>query len=138
MKYSEKLKDPRWQRKRLEILQRDDWTCQNCQDSTRTLQVHHREYHGNPWDAPNESLETLCEECHEKRSATNKQFLNLDSRSAEEIGLCMDWSNAQISSLRFIACLASELHTTDSPAIKVRVMRAIMREIEDGNIWVNK
>lgn len=30
--YSQKLLDPRWQRKRLEILQRDDFTCQVCSD----------------------------------------------------------------------------------------------------------
>lgn len=26
--YAEKLKDPRWQKRRLEIFERDDWTCQ--------------------------------------------------------------------------------------------------------------
>ena len=26
MSYSDKLKDPRWQRKRLEIFERDNWT----------------------------------------------------------------------------------------------------------------
>jgi 5-methylcytosine-specific restriction endonuclease McrA len=29
-KYSEKLRDPRWQKKRLEIFQRDNFICQNC------------------------------------------------------------------------------------------------------------
>ena len=67
MTYSEKLKDPRWQRKRLEILQRDDFTCQKCKDKESTLHVHHRIYlKGNdPWDYPDELLVTLCENCHE-------------------------------------------------------------------------
>jgi hypothetical protein len=65
--YSEKLKDPRWQKKRLEILQRDNWTCQQCCDTESTLHVHHRRYlpGKEPWDIPNEYLVTLCESCHE-------------------------------------------------------------------------
>lgn len=67
MKYSEKLKDPRCQKKRLEILQRDEWTCQKCYDSESTLNVHHRRYlpEKDPWDYPNEILITLCSTCHD-------------------------------------------------------------------------
>ena len=64
--YSDKLKDPRWQRKRLEILERDDFTCQSCMDSESTLVVHHRYYENvEPWEYPNEALVTLCANCHE-------------------------------------------------------------------------
>ena len=68
MKYSEKLKDPRWQKKRLEIFERDKWTCQICGDIDKTLHVHHIKYiYGkNPWDVPDYYLLTLCEECHEE------------------------------------------------------------------------
>ena len=67
MTYSEKLKDPRWQKKRLEILERDGWACQICGDSENPLHVHHRIYiKGNaPWDYDADSLVTLCEVCHE-------------------------------------------------------------------------
>lgn len=66
MNYSEKLKDPRWQKKRLEILQRDNFTCQCCMDSNSTLNIHHIYYTKGkqPWDVDNESLLTLCEHCH--------------------------------------------------------------------------
>jgi hypothetical protein len=65
--YSELLKDPRWQKKRLEILQRDNWTCQICYDTESMLVVHHRKYLDNtlPWDYPNNILVTLCESCHQ-------------------------------------------------------------------------
>ena len=46
MEYAEKLKDPRWQKKRLEILERDAWVCQKCFDTKSTLHVHHRIYNG--------------------------------------------------------------------------------------------
>lgn len=65
-KYSEKLKDPRWQKKRLEILERDKWTCRICEDTTSTLVVHHRDYlpGKEPWEYPDDLLITLCEDCH--------------------------------------------------------------------------
>lgn len=65
-KYSEKLKDPRWQKKRLKILERDDWKCQTCGDPKETLHVHHLYYEKDrdPWDYPDESLITLCADCH--------------------------------------------------------------------------
>jgi hypothetical protein len=71
-KYSDKLKDPRWQKKRLEILQRDNWECQRCEDKKSTLHVHHRRYipGRDPWDYPEETLVTLCEDCHEEESAS--------------------------------------------------------------------
>lgn len=72
-KYLEKLKDPRWQRLRLEILQRDDFSCQSCGSNTETLHVHHLNYTGyNPWDAPENDLITLCEDCHKRESKDSK------------------------------------------------------------------
>lgn len=67
MTYAEKLKDPRWQKKRLEVLERDGWFCQQCGNNKTTLHVHHRVYrHKNdPWEYSNDELITLCEECHE-------------------------------------------------------------------------
>lgn len=64
--YSEKLKSPKWQKKRLEIFQRDNFTCQLCKSTERTLHVHHKEYEGykDPWDYGNDKLITYCEDCH--------------------------------------------------------------------------
>lgn len=63
--YAKKLLDPRWQRKRLEILSRDDFACFWCGDRESTLHVHHQDYIGeNPWDTPNDFLITLCHDCH--------------------------------------------------------------------------
>ncbi|MBC8441014.1 MAG: HNH endonuclease [Deltaproteobacteria bacterium] len=66
--YQEKLKDPRWQKKRLEIIDRDGWKCSVCGDNKNMLAVHHCEYmNGNePWDYPGGLLVTLCEKCHSK------------------------------------------------------------------------
>jgi hypothetical protein len=70
MTYSEKLKNPSWQKKRLEIFSRDGFACQFCFDTENTLHVHHLKYKGvNPWDTPDKYLLTICEECHKKEHA---------------------------------------------------------------------
>lgn len=76
MTYAEKFKDPRWQRKRLEIFQRDEFTCQSCISRDKTLNVHHAFYTGygvDPWDYPNEILFTLCDDCHAKEEELKKK-----------------------------------------------------------------
>ena len=40
MTYSEKLSDPRWQKKRLLILERDNFSCVKCQADDVQLQIH--------------------------------------------------------------------------------------------------
>mgnify|MGYP001454581542 CR=1 FL=1 len=63
--YLEKLKDPRWQKKRLEILNRDNWRCRACEADDEELHVHHISYiTDDPWDEDNDNLVTLCSECH--------------------------------------------------------------------------
>lgn len=62
--YMDKLKNPKWQKKRLEILQRDEWRCRLCGDAETTLHIHHLEYSGQPWQAHNDKLITICEDCH--------------------------------------------------------------------------
>jgi hypothetical protein len=64
MTYAEKLRDPRWQKKRLEILNRDGFACRLCGDKETELHIHHEKYNGNPWDAKNDDLSTLCKHCH--------------------------------------------------------------------------
>jgi hypothetical protein len=67
MEYSKKLQNPNWQRKRLEILQRDNFKCIQCNSENKELHVHHRWYQFGKdiWDYPNTCFETLCYECHQ-------------------------------------------------------------------------
>lgn len=69
MTYSEKLRDPRWQRKRLDVMGRDGFRCLACGRSDETLHVHHLVYsRGEPWEIEDENLETLCATCHSART----------------------------------------------------------------------
>jgi hypothetical protein len=87
--YFEKLKDPRWQKKRLEILERDGWRCKECAEDTKTLHVHHLLYQKGmePWEIPNGFLVTLCEDCH--NNATQPCPIQQGYKSCEE---CPDFS----------------------------------------------
>ena len=62
--YSEKLRSPLWQECRLEVFNRDNFTCTLCGDADSELHVHHEEYSGDPWEAPIDKLKTLCKHCH--------------------------------------------------------------------------
>lgn len=80
--YVKKLRDVRWQQMRLKVLERDGWRCRQCQLSEGvSLQVHHSyyTYGADPWDYPESSLITLCEDCHEyesaRSSATNRRLV---------------------------------------------------------------
>jgi hypothetical protein len=73
--YWEKLKDPRWQRKRLEVMERVNFTCQKCYREDQTLNVHHLYYMSkrDPWEYPNFALQCICEECHEEGHGEEKE-----------------------------------------------------------------
>lgn len=63
--YQKKLMDPRWQKMRLYILDRDMFQCQHCLATDKTLHVHHKYYNASdPWEYPESALITLCYECH--------------------------------------------------------------------------
>src|SRR5688500_18518793 len=66
--YAKKLLDPRWQRKRLEVLEGSAWTCSWCGSKHKTLHVHHGYYRrdADPWDYDDEYFHALCHCCHEK------------------------------------------------------------------------
>lgn len=68
MTYQEQLRDPRWQKRKSQICNRDNWACKSCTKSDVTLHVHHIFYFSflMAWDYPNDLLITLCMDCHEK------------------------------------------------------------------------
>lgn len=70
--YREMLLDPRWQRKRLKILEAAEWKCSVCGAADRTLHVHHLDYWPGcaPWQYPDHWLAALCEGCHAEKTAS--------------------------------------------------------------------
>jgi hypothetical protein len=64
--YFEKLKDPRWQKRRLDVFQSANFACAYCSDATSPLHAHHLEYikGKDPWDYDDSQLICLCDACH--------------------------------------------------------------------------
>ncbi len=65
--WAEQYLHPNWQKMRLLVLRRDNFTCVRCDDQHSQLHVHHLKYSsGYIWEVPMKNLETLCKECHDK------------------------------------------------------------------------
>ena len=64
--YSELLRDPRWQKMRLKVMERDGFKCRTCGNEKGTLNVHHKVYKSGkkPWEYESRKLVTVCESCH--------------------------------------------------------------------------
>jgi hypothetical protein len=104
--YKEQLLHPLWQRKRLQIMQRDDFTCQSCYDRETTLNVHHKHYNKGAmaWEYEDHELVTLCKACHEvmhdNQNLRKQVFAKLpvDGPGNETEAICLiagwsfDWS----------------------------------------------
>lgn len=83
MNYKKLLQDPRWQKKRLKIMERDNFTCRDTGSTDEQLQVHHCWYaKGNPWETPDEFLLTLSKDAHQYRQG-------LEQRAKKALGLIM-------------------------------------------------
>ena len=64
--YSDLLQHPRWQKKRLEVLEAAEFRCEECGASDKTLHVHHIYYAKGkkPWEYHAAFLRCLCRDCH--------------------------------------------------------------------------
>ena len=74
--YKEMLLDPRWQKKRLEVLESAGWACEFCFETESTLHVHHARYikGRKPWEYERSDLKALCADCHSEHHATKAQL----------------------------------------------------------------
>lgn len=72
----EKYKDPRWQKRRLEIMSLYSFRCAHCDAGDKTLNVHHKIYRKgrDPWDYDDHELQCLCEDCHEESHKLHKSL----------------------------------------------------------------
>jgi hypothetical protein len=112
--YLEKLKDPRWQKKRLEILERDGWKCMACGDKERTLHIHHVFYlpHKEPWEIPNGLLLTMCEKCHYVKPCRDEYEVCLE---CPDLGVdCEGPANTPNDLIDCIASLLNEIWKSDT------------------------
>jgi hypothetical protein len=78
-KWSSAFRDSRWQKKRLEVMERDKWACRSCGAGGEgvTLNVHHAYYEAGkaPWEYDDDTLVTFCEKCHGNIHALQKMLM---------------------------------------------------------------
>lgn len=82
------FKHPEWQKKRLKILERDEFACVQCGTDQEMLHVHHtfywdKEDEAPPWDYDDETLISLCESCHKDE---HEQLVNLKRSFMRSLG----------------------------------------------------
>lgn len=109
--YSDLLKHPNWQKKRLEILERAGFKCERCGSGEKTLHVHHRRYQWGkkPWECSNWLLQSLCEECHEDATVVQRKLKDAFNEVLEYCNPAEMWS--AIGFLQGLVCGAvGQLH----------------------------
>ena len=108
MTYGEQLRHPNWQRRRLEIMKRDEFVCQSCFASDAPLHVHHKHYTKGRmvWEYTDDELVTLCEECHAQAHDEKEALKVVLSRlrvagpfnQSEAIAMIAGWAAAGLGS----------------------------------------
>jgi len=86
--YYEMLKHPKWQKKRLEILEREDFSCAWCEnDKDNQLHVHHMFYDNDMklWEYPDHTMVCLCSVCHKAAHDLKKRLEYIVADSLEGI-----------------------------------------------------
>jgi hypothetical protein len=88
--YKELLQHPKWQLKRLKIIERDNATCRECSSDSKMLHVHHLKYlNGHkPWEYEDDYLITLCKDCHELEEEYRKHNPHLKDISEMALITC--------------------------------------------------
>lgn len=76
MTYQQQIKHPDWQRKRLEVLEINDYQCQMCAAKDQTLHVHHPYYRRGAmiWEYETVDLMCLCHKCHKETHAIDERI----------------------------------------------------------------
>lgn len=85
--YSDKLKSPKWQKKRLEILNLIGFKCELCGCEEKELHVHHRFYlkGREVWQYDNDVFQVLCFDCHEKEHKKEPNIIEVIPEKHKEL-----------------------------------------------------
>lgn len=109
-----------WQRKRREVLKRDEFTCQECGRAAEEIQleVHHKQPVSQGGSDEPENLMSLCVDCHAKRhkkasdeellEAVEENYPAATSEVAEDVGIVRQSADYRLRKLREAARVRSK------------------------------
>jgi len=126
----ELYKRPEWQEKRLEIMQRADFKCEECGSKDKTLHVHHGYYERGkkPWEYPSSSLRCLCERCHEEYTCL---MLSIRSWLADLNFLDLNRVHGYLIGMIICSCKFAHEYETQSREFMVGISDACHLEHND-------
>lgn len=131
-----KYGDPQWQKMRLRIMERDEFTCQECGATAEMLSkrneefhVHHKYYEpgAKKWEYPETALITLCEQCHESHQAAmtynHKAIASFNPYLAQQFFAALSGYMTDYNPDALIEALTYGLTVTDVVPTLVHCMR---------------
>lgn len=142
--YSDRLKDPRWQKKRLEIFSRDNFACRFCSSDKKTLHVHHKYYEKGVeiWDYPDRAFLSLCEDCHKSEEIQLKENIELFIQSFRRsrfnasdllvISNAIEYIQFNIPSIEMSDCILQTFISNELIDKMIRNKDLYMKEFEDS------
>ena len=77
MAYKDDLKTGHWQKRKFEVVEKANWTCEDCgAGKEKQLQVHHTAYIADKkiWEHGDAFLMCLCDTCHKSRQAIENEM----------------------------------------------------------------
>lgn len=104
-KYQQLLLRPEWRAKRDLIIQRDNGKCTVCSKKT-SLEVHHTYYYTvrtEPWKYPDESLISVCRNCHKKIHDTTEIPLKDNPNGEKPVQKPLNWTSYKKDMYRFLS-----------------------------------
>ncbi len=122
--YKEKLLDPRWQKMRLQVLERDGWQCRSCGAGDKTLHAHHAFYRKTaegPWDYPADTIIALCNDCHDEEHV---DFYGVRNEVVEAVIRAGFVTASQLSEFAAVFTFAPTLSKDEAGAVLMSLGRA--------------
>jgi hypothetical protein len=141
MDYIEQLANPIWQKKRLKILERDNWECTFCGDGSTTLHVHHKKYDldKKAWEYPDNTFISLCKHCHKileylKKEKISEEPISVIKYESDSNYILVAWIvkfiNKEKNRIIFIKYFTDSGHIEYSMAITSFVVSDLQKELE--------
>jgi hypothetical protein len=122
--FFDQYKDPRWQKKRLEIMERDNFQCFSCGNTEKTLNVHHTVVYRKetkPWEYKNREFITLCEGCHKEITLITNECKTFVMKNCITVDHSMDYHR-----------VLKELNALNST--ELQLLREIITQIKNYSI----
>lgn len=135
MTKADEYKHPKWQAMRLKTLERFEFKCFVCDDTEKTLHVHHKRYPKGKkiWECGDNDLIVLCEECHKD----TESLVSFVREHGPELHFCFKRSSVKFCKPEdllqmFIEHASGQMSTAASEVFEIAIHAIYTTETLDG------